>query len=215
MIKLLLFTALIFFTGCLTPYSQSPIAVNFKTTEQPKLQAAAHWNIIAKDISKELTTYRKTPIYIESSNQKTTFDNLFVKMLKSSMVQRGATIVTDKKYAKAVMRVDTKKVYFTRKLTHPRRVGVLAGLGAGVFLLRNANAGQIAAASVLALEGVNYYESRFDSIPHSELVIHIDIFDDKKVLDSLTKVYYVVDKDSRLYTVKKPKKLPPVIEIEG
>lgn len=39
-------------TGCAAPYTETPLATNFPTSKQPKLQAAAHWNVIANDVAK-------------------------------------------------------------------------------------------------------------------------------------------------------------------
>jgi hypothetical protein len=48
------------FAGCATPYSEAPLATNFPTSKQQKLQAAAHWNVIAGDVASRFRRASRT-----------------------------------------------------------------------------------------------------------------------------------------------------------
>ena len=182
--------------GCHTPYTQSPVAVNFKKTEQHKLQAAAHWQVIAKDLARSIRC--DSPVYIELPQGASAFDRSFHAMLTTELVKRGIEVVKNRQNAVNVIRYDTQLIYFTRPKRW-ERAGVLAALGAGVYLLRNANPGQIAGATVAAFEAANIYNSKFTSTPHGEFIINLRVDEGDKIRDSHTKIYYIVDTDGELY----------------
>ena len=48
--------ASLFLTACTTPYSEAPVATNFPSSKQHKLQAGAHWNVIANDAASTLVS---------------------------------------------------------------------------------------------------------------------------------------------------------------
>ena len=65
--------------GCATPYGEAPLAANFPTGKQPKLQAAAHWNVIAYDVAQQLAAGLKAKptlpaLYVNQVANKTDFD---------------------------------------------------------------------------------------------------------------------------------------------
>jgi hypothetical protein len=200
-------------SGCFTPYSQSPVATNFKTTYQKKLQAAAHWNVIADDIANNISKHvsKYTSLYIKKENN-TTFNDTFYEMLTSKLVQRGYKIKRNENSADAVLDINSKSIYFTRKLSKYNRVGTLVAIGSGVYLASVATGPQIAVAGVFGAEAYNIYNSKFDSIPHRELVLNINVYNKNDYLYSLTRTYYIVDKDNKLY---KPKEKYYTISIQG
>ena len=65
--------------GCATPYSPVPVATNFPTSEQQKLQAAAHWMAITEHIEKQLV-----PALNNSPRRA-----LFVQPLRGSPFERA------------------------------------------------------------------------------------------------------------------------------
>ena len=71
LLSALVITAMI--AGCATPYSEAPLATNFPSSKQPKLQAAAHWNAIAGDVAKQLADHLKDrqPLYVNRAQEKT------------------------------------------------------------------------------------------------------------------------------------------------
>lgn len=78
--------------GCAAPYSEAPLATNFPTTSQEKLQAAAHWDAVATDLAKEILTALPTPLtgnlYV-SARQESPFTQAMKEQLTTAMVRSG------------------------------------------------------------------------------------------------------------------------------
>lgn len=81
--------------GCATPYSEAPLATNFPTTKQEKMQAAAHWNVIAKDVAAQISLKlaEQRPLHVAQPTGKSAFERAFANQLISSLVADGQTVM--------------------------------------------------------------------------------------------------------------------------
>jgi hypothetical protein len=73
------------------------LATNFPTSKQPKLQAAAHWNVIARDVAQQLTSGLKAKpalpaLYVNQAANTTDFDRAFANQLISALVAEGFVV---------------------------------------------------------------------------------------------------------------------------
>lgn len=196
------------FTGCATPYSEAPLATNFTTSKQAKLQAAAHWNVIAGDVAQQISVglKDKRPLFVNQSSVKTAFDRAFTNDLISALVAGGHTVLKSPAGALSVD-VDTQVVQFSPNRPQYKHVGLATALMTGVWALRNVNldtAGKVLGTGVAVAAGVDSYawfQSEFATgkTPQTEIIVTTSVSDASQYLAHSTSIYYVADADSRMY----------------
>lgn len=192
-------------TGCATPYSETPLATNFPTGKQQKLQAAAHWNLIANDVAKQLAASLKgkpvlPPVYVNQTGNKTEFDKVFSSQLISALVAEG--FVVHKRPTGAVyVDIDTQPVQFSANRPQYKHAGTATVLTAGVWALYQATPAGIATAAVVGADAYMWFRSEFatGATPQTEIVITASVSDSNQYLARTTSVYYVADSDATLY----------------
>ena len=200
--------------GCATPYSEAPLATNFPTSKQPKLQAGAHWNVIANDVAQQLTASLKAKpalpaLYVNQATSKTEFDRAFANQLISALVAEG--FVVQKTPAGAVVvDIDTQAVRFAANRPQYRYAGAATALTAGVWALHQANPVGIATAAIVGADAYLWFSAEFatGATPQMEILITTSVSDGRQYLARNTSVYYVADADAVLY--RGPAPLPPV-----
>lgn len=201
--------------GCTTPYSDTPVATNFATSEQQKLQAAAHWNMIAADIARQLSslTTQKSSLHIRESAQPSPFERAIVNQLKTSLLADGHQIV---KSPEGALRVDLdiQTVAFSSDRPQHYAVGSATALGAGVWALHdivanNSNGAATAGMLVLAAgDALTWFRSKFASgaTPKTEIIVNASVSNAREFIARTTSVYYVADRDRGLYAESLPTK---------
>lgn len=203
--------------GCATPYSEAPLATNFPTSKQPKLQAAAHWNAIAHDVAQQLSASLKAKsalpaLHVNQAANKTDFDRAFANQLISALVAEG--FVVQKSPAGAlVVDIDTQPVRFSANRPQYRYAGAATALTAGVWALHQASPAGIATAAIVGADAYMWFSSEFatGATPQMEILITTSISDGRQYLARNTSVYYVADADSVLYRGPAPVKAIGVI----
>lgn len=191
-------------TGCAMPYSEAPLATNFPTTKQPKLQAASHWNVIANDVAKRMAARiePKRVLYVNQSSTKTPFDRAFSTQLISALVAEGFVV---NKTAQGALNVDidTQAVRFTANRPQYKHAGTPTTLTAGVWALRQGEATGAAAlaAAIVAADAYTWFRAEFATgeTPQTEIIVTTSVSDSSRYVARDTNVYYVADSDSRLY----------------
>jgi len=205
-------------TSCATSHSEAPLATNFSTAHQLKLQAASHWNTIAKDVAKQISASLKEmhPLYVNQSSVKTVFDRAFANQLTSALLAEGHTVLKTPAGALSV-EVDTQTIRFSAD--RPRNtyvglpaVGLPTALAAGVWALRNVQINTIPpvlGAVAVGFDAHTWFSSEFASggTPQTEIIVTTSISDENQYLAHSTSIYYVADSDSRMYVYEPP--IPP------
>lgn len=201
------------FAGCATPFSEAPLATNFPTSKQPKLQAAAHWNAIAGDVARQISADLKErrPLFVNQSSAKTAFDRAFANQLTSALLAEGHTVLKAPAGALSVD-VDTQAVRFSANRPQYDHVGLPTALMAGVWALRNVKINTTASvlgAGVVVAAGVDAYtwfKSEFATgeTPQTEIIITTSTSNANQYLAHSTNIYYVADADSRMYVYEPP-----------
>ena len=193
------------FAGCATPYSEAPLATNFPTNKQPKLQAAAHWNVIAGDVAKQISVglKDKRPLFVNQSSVKTAFEHAFTNDLISALVTDGYTVLKSPAAGALSVNVDTQAVLFSANRPQYNYAGLATALTAGVWALHGARATAAAAASagVVTADAYFWFRSEFatGATPQTEIIVTTSISDASQYLFRSTSVYYVADSDQELY----------------
>ena len=192
--------------GCATPYTEAPLATNFPTSKQNKLQAAAHWNVIAQDAARQLAmnlTGRKTPIYVNQKSKASAFEHAFYNQFVSALVAEGVTV---QKNAQAEMKVDIdlQAIRFAPDRPQYRYSGAATALTAGVWALHDATAAGGATAAIIAADAFFWFQSEFSTgaTPQTEIVLTVSLGTSDAYVSRITNVYYVADADANLYQFK-------------
>ena len=207
--------------GCATPYSEAPLATNFPTGKQPKLQAAAHWNVIAQDIAQQLTATIKaksgTPaLYVTQSAGQSEFDRAFSNQLISALLAHGFVVQKNPEGA-LVVEIDTQPVQFSANRPQYRYAGAATALTAGVWALQQASAAGIATAAIAGTDAYMWFQSEFatGATPQMEILVNTSVTDRLQYLARNTSVYYVADADAMLYQDRRPAPVQSIRVIGG
>lgn len=200
--------------GCATPYSEVPIAKNFPTTSQEKLQAASHWGLIANDLSRKIQANmaskvdKNQPIYV-SAKAASPFNQAVVSELISSLVADGYTVVKTPENTVKVD-VDTQVLQFSANRLQARKVGALTAIATGLWA--SAEYGSVTGAGVVTgviagSEALAYMDSdrASGSTPKSEIIINISVSDANRYIAVSRATYYVSDSDKWLYQAAQTK----------
>jgi len=191
-------------TGCATPHSEAPLATNFPTTKQQKVQAAAHWNVIAKDVARHISSKHsdKRPLHISQLAGKSAFDRAFSNQLVSSLVESGQTVMKHPVGALSV-EVDTQVVSFSSNRPQYRHAGTATALTTGIWALHvgEATAGAALYAGIAAADAYAWFRSEFATgeTPTTEIIVTTSVSDGSQYISRNTSVYYVADSDKALY----------------
>ncbi len=195
-------------TGCATPFAPAPLATNFQSAKQPKLQAAAHWHTIAGDVAAKLSAAipANTPLFVNQQANASTFERAFTSQLVTALIEAGHPVMRSPEGALRVG-VDTQAVPFAADRPQYRHAGKATALGAGIWVLYDiveyASNGP-AKAALLALGAADAYawfESEFagGGTPAMEIIVTTSVTDASRYVARNTSVYYVDDADQRLY----------------
>ena len=198
-------------SGCAARHSETPLATNFPTTKQEKLQAASHWEAITTDMAKELSASLPSPLagslYVQTA-QASPFNRAVKDQLITSLVHSGRPVAKTPDGALTV-EVDTQVVEFSPDRSQNKWIGVPTALVTGAWALRavetKSGANTTAAVGVTGLAiGTDIYrwfksEDASGPTPKTEIIVNISISDDQRYLARSTNVYYVTDTDRELY----------------
>jgi hypothetical protein len=208
--------------ACSTPYSPTPLATNFGTTTQKKLQAAAHWNTIARDVADNLSARLPagSRLFVNQHADASAFERAFVGQLTTSLVDAGHSVMRTPEGAMRVG-VDTQAIAFTADRPQYRYTGLATALGVGVWALYDiveyASNGPAKAAisAVAAADAYTWFRSEFASgvTPSMEIIVSASVTDASRYVARTTTAYYVSDTDQELYlphAEKQEPKLPPM-----
>lgn len=189
--------------ACTPPYREAPIPVNFPTAEQQKLQAAAHWNIIAEDVAIRIAgkIAERKPIFINLPRAVSPFERAFANLLASALSARNFELAEKPENAISIG-ITTQVVEFSpnRPITH--YPGGATALLAGIYALHvgEATAGAVASAGIMAADAASWFHSKFatEETPQTEIIVTISIGDGTRYT-KLSNIYYVTNADASLY----------------
>lgn len=195
--------------GCAAPYTEAPLATNFPTFSQPKLQAATHWALIARDAARHVAASLppQAPVFINHAPDESAFQRAFTDQLATSLLAQGFSVRKTPDNA-LLVDVETQAVTFSPDRPQYRHAGAATSLGAGVWVLHDIvvkNANGAASAGLLALgaaDALAWFQSVFASgaTPQNEIIVSVSVADADRYLARTTNVYYVADSDHSLYT---------------
>ena len=191
-------------SACSMPFKEVPQATNFTTTDQQKLQAAGHWNVIAKNTVDELATEipLTTPLFISPSLQSNEFSRAFLSQLTTALVSKGFVVHKSQDRAFA-LDVSTQTLMFSGNRPKHKNANVLTALATGVWALQEfqPSIGVALFGGILASDVSTWLNSEYSSkaTPKTEIIVTVSVSDQLRYIARKTKIYYVTDSDDRLY----------------
>lgn len=199
-------TSIALATGCATPYSEAPLATNFPTSKQEKLQAAAHWNRIAQDVARQITRSmpNQSPLYVRQPNVETAFARAFHGQLITALLASGHPVMKTPQGALQVD-IDIQAVAFSANRPQYRYAGAATALGGGLWALydvgRAVSPGAAGMVALATVDTLAWFQSEFASgdTPQTEIIVTTSVTDNNQYVARNTSVYYVADSDKRLY----------------
>ena len=189
-----------------------PDPVGYVQSEQNKMQAAHHWNVLAADIANQinneliLNDYLDIPVFVRETcgdenepcpaSSSTAFEESFRDLLITNLVSLGVPTRQKQGSDALVVNYKAQAVYHHRNRWRTIKPGLLTALTAGILVIRNAPADLIwlAAAGTIDFANAAYVTSS-----NFEVLITTSIVADGRYLFRNSNIYYINDQDSWHY----------------
>jgi hypothetical protein len=204
---MLALAAAMLLAGCVMRYGPAPVATNFRTTTQQKLQAGAHWTAITRNMEQELGLALKNgpnrPLYVQPL-QDTPFNRVVANQLMTSLVNDGYVVSRTPDDALKV-EIDTQVVEFSANRPQYKFSGQRTLLVDGAWVLSTVHPSPagLATALIAGDDAYTWFRSQFASgaTPKTEIIVTISVSDQLRYYARYTSVYYTTDSDLALYAV--------------
>ncbi|MCK5515629.1 MAG: hypothetical protein KAI39_02050 [Desulfobulbaceae bacterium] len=185
-----------------------PDPIDFPQSEQQKMQASHHWDVLAKDLANrinneliitdniESTVFVKQTCGNESKpcepHQTSSFNEAFRDLLITNLVDFGIPTRNQLKDDSIEIQYKVQIVHHNAKRIRAFEPGVLTAISAAIVVLRNAPAEfLILTAGVMAdLANANLTQNG-----HYEIIITTSMVSQNKYLFRASDIYYINDKD--------------------
>ncbi len=203
--KLMTLLFVLSLAGCAA--APKPVGHGFST--QQKWQAAQHWNVLAADLAKDVSSLAAgndlagKAVYVKTSADSP-FDRTFSSLLITELVNNGVTVAYEEK-ANPVLDWSLIKVRHLAErpsLTpFPGQATAFALLGAGVYKLwdHENGAGAAALTGVAADAALQSLAAAGVKTSHTELVVTATLWIDGDMLLRKSNFYYINDIDKKHY----------------
>lgn len=186
--------------------SQAPLAKSWPLTEQQRMQAAHHWEVLARNEARaimESQRLRERPLYVAPASTETPFSRGFHSLLESALVQQGGLVSTRPEGA---VRVD----YDVQVVSHNDRgfirkpVGTFTALTSGIALATHPfnHWSEPALALIPGAALFDAFSGNLVEVGDTEVIIttRADEFD--TLLHASSNIYYINAGDTHHYRVE-------------
>ena len=189
-----------------------PEPVGYSYSEQKKMQAGHHWNVLAADIANQinneliLNDYLDIPVFVRETcgnenqpckpSETTVFEESFRDLLITNLVTLGVPTSPDGSSDSIVINYKAQTVYHQRNRWRTVKPGLLTALTAGIVVLRNAPSELIA----LVIAGtIDFANASLVTASNFEVIITTSVIADDHYLFRNSNIYYINDQDSWHY----------------
>lgn len=205
MMRRLLYSFLIalLLAGC----TRVPQPASYAYSEQQKMQAAQHWDILASDVANQINNqlirsdYLDKAVFVKTTcgsdalpcgqGETSQFNEGFRDLLITRLVHFGVPTSIEKKLSDIEVNYKVQVIYHSSsRSTLPP--GALTAITAVVSVLRQAPS-QIQAIAIAA--GLDLVNSAAPHIGHYEVIITTSMVADEKYLFRTSDIYYINDPD--------------------
>lgn len=195
---------LVFF---LSSCSRIPQPASYAFSEQQKMQAAHHWDVLASDVANQInnrliiTDYVDKSVYVKTTcgsdatpckqGQTTQFNEGFRDLLITRLVNFGVPTSLEKKVSDIEVNYKVQVIYHASN-RYTLAPGTLTVLTAAISVFRHAPS----TLQMLALAaGVDIANSAAPVNGHYEVIITTSMVTDEKYLFRTSDIYYINDPD--------------------
>lgn len=196
------------FLLCAGGCSRIPQPTTYAFTEQQKMQAAHHWDVLANDVANQINNsllhndYVSTPIFVRATcgsentpcgpGETTQFNEGFRDLLITQLVHFGIPTSAVEDPTAIVVNYKVQVVYHRDNRYAARPPGSLTALTTAVSVLRHfpGELQAMAAAGFLDLAS-----SATDNAGHYEIIITTSMITGNKYLFRTSDIYYINDLD--------------------
>lgn len=184
--------------------SQVPQPITYPYTEQQKMQAAYHWQVLAEHEAQQILDNARLDgraLFIAGGMQHTPFAQGFDALLTSQLVSQGAIVRTD---PINTAQVDTRVQVVTHKdrgyIRAPRGAWTTLAGGVAVATLPLNNWSEPALALIPAAAAVDLFSGSWTSLSNTEIVVTTQVTDNNRILYSSSNIYYINAGDEDHYS---------------
>lgn len=190
-------------TGCFQANTaQSPLPSTYPISQQQKMQAAHHWNVLAEHEAKLIagSVGNKMPLHISGGDASQVFYQGYANLLTSQLVQNGATVLTTP-HGAANVSFDVNVVKHTVKDSVRAPVGTWSLLTAGVAVTAHAIDKWTTPAKLLipAAVGADITSGNWVKDSNVEVIITTTVTQQNRILHSSSNIYYINGGDASHY----------------
>ncbi len=190
--------------GC----TRIPQPVTYDYSEQQKMQAAHHWDVLANDVANQINNtlhqnnYASAPIFVRTTcgtentpcepGETTQFNEGFRDLLITQLVRFGVPTSADEDPKSIIVNYKVQVVYHRDKRTAARPPGILTALTTAVSVLRwsSFDVQAVAAAGFLDVAS-----SATNDAGQYEIIITTSMISGNKYLFRSSDIYYINDLD--------------------
>ncbi len=197
----------IIFALLLSSCSRIPQPASYAFSEQQKMQAAHHWDVLAADVANQINNqliisdYVDRAVYVKTTcgtdsvpcerGQTTQFNEGFRDLLITRLVNYGVPTSSDKKMTDIAVDYKVQVIYHASN-RYTMAPGTLTALTAMISVFRNAPS----TLQVMALAaGIDIMSSASPTNGHYEVIITTSMVTEKKYLFRTSDIYYINDPD--------------------
>ncbi len=207
---------LIFMSVC-SCSSRIPEPISYQYSQQKKMQASAHWDVLAADLANRInnqlvmtdniakTVFVKQTCGDESSsckpNETSSFNEAFRDLLITNLFGFGVPTKSRPDDDTIEVRYKVQIVYHNSDRIRSLQPGLLTSLSAAVAVLRNAPT-EFMLMAVGAMADVANTSLVLSG--HYEIIITTSMINDEKYLFRASDIYYINDKDFYHYQQNMP-----------
>lgn len=197
------FLLVLFLSSC----SRIPLPASYAFTEQQKMQATHHWDVLASDVANQINNQLIISDYIDKSvfvkttcgtdanpcerGETTQFNEVFRDLLITRLVHFGVPTSIDKKTSDIEVNYKVQVIYHASN-RYTIAPGILTALTGAVTVFRNAPT-TIQALAIAA--GLDIANSAAPHNGHYEVLITTSMITDEKYLFRTSDIYYINDPD--------------------
>ena len=193
-------------SGC---QSQVPMPATYDLTYQQKMQAAYHWQVLARDLAAQVDlrmAERNLPpfIYVDGEGGGTAFDEAFHDMLITELVDRGYQVYGIETSETTTVAYKTQVVKHASGRWVRPPVGTFAALGAGILAVREIIVADVSTAAVVggvavAATAAELGAGSVTSLSDTEVIITTSLVRNGSYLARYSDIYYIPDNDAEHY----------------
>ncbi len=189
-------------------YLPYPVAQNSPLEYQDKLQAAAHWNLLAANEAEEISVVvgKNSSISFEDGLAETDFNLAYKKMLTGHLLGQGVRVLGSA--GDYLLKYETQILHHSNRdaLSLPAGMvtsGTIAGLLA-VNAASNWTHSAIFAIPIVYAEDWFSANSKEGKTPDTEVLITTELHQSNEVVESSTRIYYFNQGNESMYETPPP-----------